>query len=303
MGIRLREIKPRGVEDTSGYCVHLPPGGAFRAGARLSAVRRGRVDLAGVSVETVFPFGFVRARLDLPAPRTLVIWPALGYLTADLLQRGAAQTSAASPGRHQGGQDEFFGLRDYRTGDSPRWVHWRRSAGRPVPVVREMAHPVPETVLLVLDTDGRELNAGTWLFRERMLRFAATLIEHALSRGFSVALAIGTTDGALVLPPGGGLGARRRLLDALGELADPINVGINNVIAEIPATTIANTQILLVTPRPERLGTEAVAPLARNGRHLEVIGPRELDSVFADSPLLARAGADRPDQGGYHAGR
>ncbi len=223
LGLTLQEIAPRGVEDSRGYCVHLPARSVFRAGSRLTAARRGRIELEGISLTTRFPFGLAIVKRQISQPASLVVWPGKGIIKTDLLRHGAMISSSAQPGRLQGGQDEFFGLRDYRIGDNPRWIHWRRSAGREEPIVREMAHPVPDVLFLLLDVRLDEAEPLAEWLRERLLRFAATMIDHALGRGYQVGMALAGTGEMKFLAPKSGVGTRCDLLDALaGGLARPM---------------------------------------------------------------------------------
>jgi len=286
LGIALYEIAPKGVENAYGYCVHLPGRGVFRAGCRLSAENRGRVNLKGVRLTTKFPFGLVIVRRDVDQPASLVVWPAKGRIKPDLFRHGALEASSAPPSRLQGGQDEFFGLREYRMGDSPRWIHWRRSAGRETPVVREMAHPVPDVLFLVLDTrlDETELLAE-WQ-RERMLRFAATLIDQALVRGFQVGMALAGEDGPRVIPPAMGIGARTELLDALADVSNAGQIPIHRVVEAIPVSAVHNAQTFLLTEERKSISPAVLASLGRSARHMEVVGAMDLDGMFEDNPLV-----------------
>lgn len=288
LGLSLRERAPRGIEDACGYCVYLPAGGVFRSGSRLLAEHRGRVDLEGVVISTRFPFGLAAVRRRIDQPTSLVVWPAKGRLRTDLLRHGAMETSSAQPGRLQGGQDEFFGLRDYRSGDNPRWIHWRRSAGRTTPVVREMAHPVPDVLMLVLDVEPAGQTLQAVLFREKLIRLAATLIDHAQNRGYQVGLALALPTGPEVFAPSNSVDQRCAMLDALAE-AGPEPCDLCEVLRAIRRPVLSNAQTLLLSPSPDRADRTKLAHLAEASRHLEVLQPHAVEAVFEDNPLVARA--------------
>lgn len=288
LGLSLRERAPKGIEDACGYCVWLPPGGVFRSGSRLLAEHRGRVDLEGIILSTRFPFGLAVARRRIDQPTSLVVWPAKGRLKTDLLRHGAMETSSAQPGRQQGGQDEFFGLRDYRSGDNPRWIHWRRSAGRPHPVVREMAHPVPDVLMLILDVQPAEESYPAVAFREQLLRLAATLIDHAQNRGYQVGLALAGPRGPEVFEPSGNVGQRCAMLDALAE-AGPDAGDLDTLLETLDRTKLHNAQTMLISARPDRASRDRLNHLAAVSRHLEILSPGVVEQVFEDNPLLAGA--------------
>src|SRR5438445_186493 len=46
---------------------------------------------------------------------------------------------------------EFHGLRQFRAGDSPRWIHWRTSARTGELVVREFDHGTHNDLVLILE--------------------------------------------------------------------------------------------------------------------------------------------------------
>ena len=133
LGLCIEEILPEGIDSVLGYCLHLPGKGVFRAGARFAARRRGRILLKDLRLKSTFPFGLVCASRPVEQDASLVVWPAKGKLKKELLHRGAGATSSAAPSLASGGQDEFFGLREYRQGDNLRWIHWRTIRWKPDP--------------------------------------------------------------------------------------------------------------------------------------------------------------------------
>lgn len=285
LGLQIDEVAPGGIESASGYCVHLPPGTVFRSGGRFAARVRGRISFRGVTLSTRFPFGLVVAGRTFEEPASVVVWPARGTLKARLLRGGAVEVSSAAPSGVQGGQDEFFGLRDYRPDDNPRWIHWRRSAARAVPVVREMSRALPDILWVILDTFRPDTSAASADRREKMLRFAATLIDRAFARGYQVALALAQESGPVVFPPRSGRGQRTRLLDALADVdANPTH-RLAATVAGIKRAMLKNSQVLVLSPHAGRPDAQALAALHGAGRHMEVIGGDQLDAFFADSPV------------------
>jgi uncharacterized protein (DUF58 family) len=286
LGLSVSEVDPEGIETAEGYCVHLPGRGVFRAGARFAPRIRGRIQLRGVRVSTRFPFGLVTAGKVARQEASLVVWPAKGRLTARLLHRGAVESSSAAPSPVQGGQDEFFGLREYRAGDSPRWIHCRRSATRAVPVVREMSRPLPEILFVILDTILPDASAPSRARRERALRFAATLIDLALHRGYQVGLALAYRDKVAVHPPAAGRGHRTALLDALADVDDNRARRIDETIQHLRRGLLRQAQVIVVTSSGG-LDAGSSAAVGASCRHLTVLGEDQLDRVFQDDPLCA----------------
>jgi uncharacterized protein (DUF58 family) len=287
LGLSVSEVHARGIDAVEGFCVHLPGRGTFRAGARFVPRSRGRIILHGLKVVTRFPFGLVTARKAVPQPASLIVWPAKGKLTEHLLHRGAVQASCSPPTAVQGGQDEFLGLRDYREGDSLRWIHWKRSATRSAPVVREMARPRPEILMLVLDTLLPWNDPRAAVRRERTLRFAATLIDFAFHRGYQVGLALAYRDRVAAMAPASGLGRRTALLDALADVDDNGSRSLDETLNHVERGMLSAAQVVVVTCGSGPLGAARAGALARASGHLTVLDEGELDRVFRDDPLAA----------------
>ena len=293
MALSLEEIKPQGIEDSRGFCVYLPGRRMFRSGSRLEAINRGRISLDTIRLSTRFPFGLITFKRLVGQPESLLVWPAKGKLSTDMMRYGATLTTSAQPGRLQGGQDEFFGLRDYRPGDNPRWVHWRRTAGRDVPVVREMAHPRPETLFLCLDLKLADYADPLAIpDRERLLRFAATIIDSALGRGYQVGLGMQRGDSVKIISPGLGVGKRIDLLDALAEVENTDATVFDEVLAAIPTKCIVNAHTLIVSNHPERVSADRLTELRVRSRCIDVLGPKKLHQVFEDHPSVVGGVSD-----------
>ena len=287
LGLCVAEQAPRGVNIPEAFCLHLPLGRVLQTGATFTPAHRGRISFHAVRVSTTFPFGLATASRTLSREASLVVWPSHGRLLAPLLHRGAEESSNAAPGTTQGGQDEFFGLREYRPGDSPRWIHWRRSAGRPVPVVREMSQPLPDILFLVLDTLADSPDART--AREKMIRFAATLIDHAFHREYQVGMALAYQGRVALFAPAGDEDHRVALLDALADVGDNASRSISETALQVPRRMIRQAQVIAVTA-DGNLDSDGAAHLARAGRHLSVLTQGNLDRYFRDDPPPAQEG-------------
>ena len=290
LGLHVEELSPEGVESATGYCVYLPPRSVFRAGARFAARRRGRIQFRGVRLRTVFPFSLISSAKNIRQEASMVVWPAKGRLRRELLYRGAVETSSSAPSPATGGQDEFFGLREFRPDDNPRWIHWRRSANRPTPIVREMAAPLPEILWVLLDTYWDDLSELGQHNRERRIRFAATLIDHAFTRGYKVGLLAAYQSRVLVHQPKAGLGHRRKLLDALAEVDDNSRIRLEEAIAHLRRGWLGQAQVIIVTDEVGRI-SDALATVRIACRHLTAVDSERMRNIFEDSPL-AEAEAD-----------
>ncbi|MEM1185638.1 MAG: DUF58 domain-containing protein [Planctomycetota bacterium] len=165
---------------------HIGPGRAASASAEFVPPARGVLVLDRVEVTSSAPFGLLRKTLVFHSPARLSIGP----------RRLAIREHASTPSGHAAGPrrpdrrrvghgDEFFGLREYRPGDSPRLIAWRASARHDQLVVQQMTPPAPPRVLLKI---AQAVEGTNPVLFERTLSLAAAVYETSISQGMSVAL-------------------------------------------------------------------------------------------------------------------
>jgi uncharacterized protein (DUF58 family) len=195
------------------------------------------------------------------------------------------ETSSAAPSPATGGQDEFFGLREYRPDDNPRWIHWRRSASRSQPVVREMARPQSEVLWVILDTRVTDSSASAHAAREKSLRFAATLIDHAFARGYKVGLAMAFRSGVATYPAAPGRGQRSALLDALALADDNTQWGLAETLGRLSRSALGQAQVIVISPAEEEPPFGQLRAIRGACRHLSVLSGRRIEECFEDLPV------------------
>jgi len=284
-------------------CGHLRSRESFLVASVAVPPRRGRLEFRGVRLATAFPFGLVRARRVFSQPATLVVWPARGQLRRGLIGKGDAYSASITPSARSGGADEFFGLREYRPGDSTRLIHWRRSAGRSMPVVREMSRPRPRTLWVLLDTLLGDSAGRDWASRERAFRLAATIIEDALDAGFRVGSAWARTDRCEVISPGQRRGQLHHLLDSLADVDDNTRRPLSEAVGMLSPRWLHQADVMVVSsaeaPDSEILGGECLSRLRRESRNLTIITGRRMGEAFRDAqpqpPTGPAAAADAAD--------
>jgi uncharacterized protein (DUF58 family) len=169
--------------------------------------RRGRHRLGGVRVTTRFPFGlFVKASPATGAEEVLV-YPRRVPPPPALLR--AAAGIGTAPARRRGRGHDLHDLRGYRSGDDPRFIHWRVTARSGTLTVRELEAETAQDAYLVLRGDGTRDGARL----EQALAEAAAVATTLLARGARVGLVGAGAD----VPLGQGASHARRILTALAD--------------------------------------------------------------------------------------
>lgn len=178
---------------------------------------RGMHEYAGIDLVTRFPFGFFEKTRPIEDPGDQLVYPAIATFDRRALDPGRMAGEVARRVEGRGG--EFFGLREFRTGDDRRDVHWKVSARRNQLVRRLYEREDNEAIAVHLcNWLPPELQGDARRDAERALEEAisrcAGVCSHYLERGFRVAL---QTLGEQV-PAGEGAGQSHTILRHLAML-------------------------------------------------------------------------------------
>jgi len=184
------------------YFLKLPAGRTQETAYRHVIARRGRHRLSGFRLSTKFPFGLIQKSRDVADPLDLLIYPALVKVPEALL-RGFPARAGVGRVKSRARSGDFAGLRDFRPGDEPRDIHWRTTARRGFPFVRESEDDEGLEATLVFDN----CEATPELF-ERAVSLAASVALALIHRGYRVGFGV---RGAEIARDGGSIQATRIL--------------------------------------------------------------------------------------------
>lgn len=192
--IRRIDSRQRDRATASALFPYVAPGESVRVSYRGRLGYRGRYRFGPLKVSTRFPLGLVRRTIRVDDMATILVFPRLGRLTPQWSQFVKAERLGSQRSQHRQGlmEGEFHGLRDWRSGDSRRWIHWRTSAKRDQLSVIEFERQQNQDLTLLLDlwqpkseTSGQRDNV------EWAISFVATIVADQCRRGSS-RLLVGT---------------------------------------------------------------------------------------------------------------
>jgi uncharacterized protein (DUF58 family) len=180
------------------YFLKIPAAKSQRTSYRHTFARRGLYTLTGYRVASKFPFALFRKSRDVEAPLEVLVYPARVMVPRPAPRSEArGETMANRTGR----RGEFFGLREHRSGDDRRDVHWRSSARTGRLLVREYEDEHARKVVIGVDnalpdavrdavTDGALTPAGEAQVAavERAISVAASLASAYLEGGWTIEL-------------------------------------------------------------------------------------------------------------------
>ena len=274
---------PSHMPQPRGFVAHIAPRKTMHAVAAVRPTRRGEATFDAFRIVSAFPFGLFRKSIvfmDAPGreARALIqpeIRPVRRGVVRELVRSAAeGEITADLPGRG----DEFFGLREYAPGDSPRHIAWRPSARTGELVVREHVAPSPARLWI-----GLALRTDDDAKREAAISMAASLLVEAQQERVEAGLHV--LPGDIRVPPGAGSRRLGAMLDALARIG-PGALGEGESFRRRQASRGA--WIVVHDADPSR----ALAPA--EARHFTAQRP---DAVFTEDARPDPRDAGAPDGG------
>jgi uncharacterized protein (DUF58 family) len=259
--------RARGVEARL-FFARVPGGQRQRVRWEGVSPARGRYRCEAIELITRAPFGLLERRVAVSQPGHLIVYPAVGRLTRRwrLVQREASEARRGRRYHRTARQQEYHGLRDYRPGDSPRWIHWRTSARVGELMVKEFEQQAEQDLAVLLDPwlPRADATAEQQETVEDAIRFAATVCLEAC-RQATRRLLLGWTGP----PPGVRHGPAapkllHELLEQLAVLRPSAEGSLAALFNALPPATLREATLVIVATRPVNLleETERSARLA-----------------------------------------
>ena len=268
----------------------LPRQAAVRFEYEIVLDRRGLHTYPPLMLHSRAPFGFAERRGHLDVPTRVLVYPEVVPIQRlELLDR---RLSAAVMRPSAGHGNEVLGVRPYRTGDSPRTIHWRSVARTGQLISKEFADEAQPGMTLLLDLHAypypdtsSKHNPFEWA-----VKAAASVTTYALERGYPVYV---LADDEVLATPGGPLSAQP-LYQYLARVQPTGTRRLADVVHARPV------QALVVAVLPWPLADLAEPLLALRSRGVDVLAVLlEPDSFPAAGPsgapladTLQRSGVD-----------
>ena len=255
---------------------YIPARGAARHSYRGRITRRGRYHFGPLSISTRFPFGMIRVSHTIEQPQSLLVFPRLGHLSPrwQRLQQ-SSDLGTSNVQRRQGLlEGDFYGLRDWRPGDSRRWIHWRTSARRQSPVVRQFEQQRNQDLALVVELWQPEHPSGVDLANvELAVSFAASIVSDLCRRGGrTLWIAIAAREPRFDSGPTS-LALTREVMESFAVVEATSDDRLPDAVAKTLEVARPGTNTIVISTRPaEWTDTERFARLWRSPRQRAWLG-------------------------------
>jgi uncharacterized protein (DUF58 family) len=283
--ISLHEAVQAGMRVTNGdlSCqVALPPGES--AGLKYTCTAaRGAYSWEDVPTVVSDPLGLVEAEMWLPARATVQIRLQIKRFKAILFRPQSTLHSPGSiPARRGGSGTDFFGVREYHSGDSLRWLDWRLTARHPHKYfTKEFEQEEIAEIGLILDARQRtELRIGEESLFESSVGATVSLAEMFLHQGHRVSLLVFGGTISHVFP---GYGKRQlyRIISCLSK----VKVGNGSSLDFISVRMFPSRALIILVSPLTSSDRSFLQRLRAFGYQVLLISP---DSIDYSYPTLAQ---------------
>lgn len=207
---------PRAAAAYGGSFVTIVPGkGQERVRYNLVVRRRGIYRFGDSSIETDFPLGFFKSHATRSVGGRLIVYPRLGEVDSAFFKDLDLALEYIRRWKPSRAEEDFRGLREYRQGDNPKWIHWKSTARVQRVLVKEFEEPQARRVILILDTNLQRMGVQRFPAFETAISFVGTVARDLARRGCEVeCVALQPRDKLMRIT----ISRERRNLDTLLEL-------------------------------------------------------------------------------------
>ena len=254
-GVRLAlDLRDEHLEPVRMFLPKLAPGASVVVETRRTASRRGVHEASDVVVASAAPFGVAEKRRRVALASATIVYPRLERLDhLPWIESSPTPERALHSAPRRGAGPDYLGIREYRTGDSLRHVHWPSTARHGEVMVREFEREQTRRLVVLVDAVGDAGTGETPMDRccsvAASVAFAAEgagqgvrLVSAAAGEPVSIARAgpAATLRWLAELRPGGGM-TTAELIEELGSEL----LGAETVLLALPTWRANAPEVLL----------------------------------------------------------
>ena len=183
---------PRLMKPARAWVMHLGPRETVHGEAVFWPTHRGELRFDRLRVWTTFPFGIIKKSITISQPQHTLIYPLLYELRRDVLKSVEPQGLAGSRvARRPGTGDDYYGMREFRPGDSMRHISWKRTACLDELVCLERTRATPPRLRVIVNLTAPDIPRE---LEETAISLAASILHAADGQGFEIGLSLPGTN-------------------------------------------------------------------------------------------------------------
>ncbi len=221
-----------GAQDPMTFIARLAGGKKRSYSFKLQSYKRGEYRIGPLALTSSYPLGISTARKEMADSEVpLLVFPEVfDIVKLPLVSGSATPMSGVEAASKSGGSEEFFGTREYRQGDSLRYIHWPSTARHSQLIVKEFEIRASVEVTIVIDLHRKsEIGKGKETTLEYAVKIAASTAKYSLDRSHTVQLVCFGKD-ERTIPAAKGFSQLARILEALAKVGADGNVSFPQAV-------------------------------------------------------------------------
>ena len=162
--------------------------------------QRGEYNFEVIVISTSFPFGMLKSNRTVVQHASILVHPPVEQLKPDVISAVISEGPLGRRSKRSGrGGDDFFGLKEFTSGDRLVDIAWKSSAKRGELVCVQRSISAPPRIRIILDlttpTEKLEDEGDKRLLEEQAISLCASLLTEASLQGHEIGLTIfGVTE-------------------------------------------------------------------------------------------------------------
>ncbi len=225
---------PPGSRNPMTFLTKLPGRKERKYSYALPCYKRGEYRVGPLSIQSAYPLGISSIEREMSeSTLNLLVYPEIFEIAhLSLMGIGSKPISGVEAVSRAGVGEDFFGVREYKTGDSLRYIHWPSTAKHRRLIVKEfeVRASVEVTILLDLYKDS-DIGEGKETTLEYAVKIAASVGKVLLEKGHSLQL-IGYGLKNHIVPYGRGLSQLAKVLEELARVKADGNIPYPHVLCQ-----------------------------------------------------------------------
>ncbi|HYM39513.1 MAG TPA: DUF58 domain-containing protein [Thermoplasmata archaeon] len=249
---------------------------------------KGEFTLGPLRVRALDPLGLGVEDLVVPTTSTMIVAPGIESLArVSLGPRRTRPWFGHVPSRHIGAGSEFWGVREYVSGDDVRRINWKASARFDALYSNEYQGERSGDVVILLDARAESaVGTVTGNAVEVGVRAALGVAEHVLESKNRVGLIV-QREVLDWVPPAFGRKQLYRILDHLIHVRAGGEWPFSFVAWVLSRYFPRDSLVVLISPLTDRTALDSVTSLVARGYDVTILSPSPLEierAAFAHTP-------------------
>jgi uncharacterized protein (DUF58 family) len=247
------------------YALKISPRSSIKLKYKYKFEKRGRYSFPHTMIISRFPFGFFVKYYEYPCKSEVIVYPEVRKINqkGSLLSKFASSRSRKEMLKE--GSDIFHGIREFRPGDNPKWVHWRSSAKFQKIMLKEYEIEDLKKVMIILDTFIPKKENELLNYLEEGIILTASLANYFRELGCEVSF-VAYTPKLTVIDPGKGIKNLDKIYLSLALLEPSGKYKVESIFTEIDRSLLKDSFNISIFLKEDQKKMKNIHAFARDNK-------------------------------------